>query len=152
LGKLGLVIRKDGNLLMWNIIRKLGLVLRKMEISGDFLRHEGVWGSGCICPRFHHLGTRWMSVVSFTTRLLYPPPPGKEPTLPIEWEAGWAPGAVLTLPGFEPPLLSRIRQQIVLVNISVSAPLLWLICSMTNTMRNAGAFLRPPQLQAVNRG
>jgi hypothetical protein len=33
---------------------------------------EGVWGNGCIDPRFLDLGTSWRRVVSFTPRLLYP--------------------------------------------------------------------------------
>jgi hypothetical protein len=36
------------------------------------LRHEGVWGSGCMDPHFLDLGTSWRWVVSFTTRPLYP--------------------------------------------------------------------------------
>jgi hypothetical protein len=34
------------------------------------LRHEGVWGSGCIDPHFLDLGTSWRWVVSFTPRPL----------------------------------------------------------------------------------
>jgi hypothetical protein len=34
--------------------------------------HEGVWGSGCIDPRFLDLGISWRWVVSFTLRSLYP--------------------------------------------------------------------------------
>jgi hypothetical protein len=36
------------------------------------LRHECVWGSRCIDPRFLDLGTSWRRVVSFTARPLYP--------------------------------------------------------------------------------
>jgi hypothetical protein len=36
------------------------------------LRHEGVWGSGCIHPRFLDLATSWRWVVSFTPQPLYP--------------------------------------------------------------------------------
>jgi hypothetical protein len=36
------------------------------------LRHEGVWGSGCIDPHFLDLGTSWRWVVSFTPLPLYP--------------------------------------------------------------------------------
>jgi hypothetical protein len=35
------------------------------------LRHEGVWGSGCIYPHFLDLGISWRWVVSFTPRSLY---------------------------------------------------------------------------------
>jgi hypothetical protein len=40
-------------------------------ITNYSLRHEDVWGSGCIDPRFLDLGTSWRSVVSFTPRPLY---------------------------------------------------------------------------------
>jgi hypothetical protein len=36
------------------------------------LRHEGVWGSGCIDPHFLDLGTSWRGVVSFSPRSLNP--------------------------------------------------------------------------------
>jgi hypothetical protein len=36
------------------------------------LRHEGVWGSGCIDTYFLDLGTSWRWAVSFTPRPLYP--------------------------------------------------------------------------------
>jgi hypothetical protein len=36
------------------------------------LRHEDVWGSGCIDPHFLDLGTSWRWVVSFTALPLYP--------------------------------------------------------------------------------
>jgi hypothetical protein len=35
------------------------------------LRHEGVWGSGCINPHFLDLDNSWRSVVSFTPLPLY---------------------------------------------------------------------------------
>jgi hypothetical protein len=41
------------------------------------------------------LGTRWRCVVSFTPRPLYPP--RKQPSIPIEQEAGWALDPVWTL-------------------------------------------------------
>jgi hypothetical protein len=28
-------------------------------LTTQALRHEGVWGSECIDPRFHDLGTSW---------------------------------------------------------------------------------------------
>jgi hypothetical protein len=36
------------------------------------LRHEDVWGNGCIDPSFLDHGTSWRRVVSFTPRTLYP--------------------------------------------------------------------------------
>jgi hypothetical protein len=36
------------------------------------LTNEDIWGSGCIDPRFLHLGTVWKWVVRFTPRPLYP--------------------------------------------------------------------------------
>jgi hypothetical protein len=36
------------------------------------LRHENVWGSGCIDPHFLDLGISWRWVVSFTPLPLYP--------------------------------------------------------------------------------
>jgi hypothetical protein len=44
-----------------------------------WVRHEGVWGSGCIDPHFLDLGTGWRGMVNFTSRPLYPPPRGKAP-------------------------------------------------------------------------
>jgi hypothetical protein len=41
-------------------------------------QHKGVWGSGCIDPRFPDLGTSWRWSVSFT------------PPVPIWYEVGWA--------------------------------------------------------------
>jgi hypothetical protein len=61
------------------------------------LRHEGVWGSGCIDPYFLYLGTGWRWVVSFTLLLLYPR--GKSPPplpVPIGKKAGWASKPVWT--------------------------------------------------------
>jgi hypothetical protein len=77
------------------------------------LRHEGVWGSGCIDPHFLDLSTNLRWVVSSTSRLLYPPP-GKEPPVPIGDEVGWTPEPVwmtwrkfLTIPGLELRPLGR---------------------------------------------
>jgi hypothetical protein len=41
------------------------------NLTNQALRHEGVWGSGCIDPYFLDLGTTWRWVVSFTLRSLY---------------------------------------------------------------------------------
>jgi hypothetical protein len=44
-------------------------------------RHEDVWGSGCVDPRFLDLGTSWRRMVSFTPQPLYPQ--GKSPGYPL---------------------------------------------------------------------
>jgi hypothetical protein len=52
------------------------------------------WGSGCIAPPF----LTW--ALDGVTGQLHAPaalPPGKEPPVPILWEAGWAPEPVWTL-------------------------------------------------------
>jgi hypothetical protein len=36
-----------------------------VSVPNYSLRHEDVWGSGCIDPGFLDLGTSWMSVVNF---------------------------------------------------------------------------------------
>jgi hypothetical protein len=56
--------------------------------------HGHVWGSGGIVPRIIDLGTRCRWVVRFMPRPLYPP--GKEPPVPNEKEAGWGPEPVWT--------------------------------------------------------
>jgi hypothetical protein len=56
--------------------------------------HGGYWGSRGIAPRILDLGTRWRTVVSFTTAAALPR--GKEPLVLIGKEAGWAPKLVWT--------------------------------------------------------
>jgi hypothetical protein len=46
--------------------------------------HEGVWGGGC-SSNFLHLSIRWKSVVSFTSRPLYP----RKTAAGIPWIWGW---------------------------------------------------------------
>jgi hypothetical protein len=50
------------------------------------LRHEDVWGSGCIDPCFLDLGTSWRWVVSFTPWPLYSR--GKSPRYPLDRRLG----------------------------------------------------------------
>jgi hypothetical protein len=50
------------------------------------LRHEGVWGRGCIDPRFLDIGTSWRWVVNFTPRPLYPR--GRSPQHPLDMRLG----------------------------------------------------------------
>jgi hypothetical protein len=50
-------------------------------VKGKVLRHEGVWGSGCIDPAFLDFGISCSWVVSFTPRPLYPW--GKSPYSPF---------------------------------------------------------------------
>jgi len=62
-------------------------------MSLSFTKHHSMksYGSGDIAPLILKLGTIWRRVVSFTPLSLYPPLPGKEPLVPIGWEAWWAP-------------------------------------------------------------
>jgi hypothetical protein len=57
------------------IIMIMIIIIIKVKLSlcltNYALRHEDVWGSGCIDPRFLELGTSWSWVVSFTPRPLY---------------------------------------------------------------------------------
>jgi hypothetical protein len=55
-------------------------------LTNAALRHEGVWGSGCIEPHFLDLGTSWRRVVSFTTRPLNPME--KSPRYPLDRRLG----------------------------------------------------------------
>jgi hypothetical protein len=52
------------------------------------LRHEGVWGSGCIDPHFLDLSTSWRWVVSFTPLPLFPR--RKSPWYPLDKNLGWS--------------------------------------------------------------
>jgi hypothetical protein len=49
-----------------------GKVKLSLCLTNEAVRHEDVWGSGCIDPRFLDLGTSWRRMVSFTPRSLYP--------------------------------------------------------------------------------
>jgi hypothetical protein len=69
------------------------VVLEEVKVEGKVvpvlnsaLRHEGVWGSGCIDPHFLDLGTSWRWVVSFTPLPLYPR--GKSPRYPLDRRLG----------------------------------------------------------------
>jgi hypothetical protein len=55
-------------------------------LTHSALRHEGVWGSGCIDPHFLDLGTSWRWVVSLTPQPLYPR--GKSPRYPLDRRLG----------------------------------------------------------------
>jgi hypothetical protein len=59
------------------------------------LRHEGVWGSGCIDPCLLYIGISWKQVVSFTLLPFYPRE--KELQVPTGYETGWAPEPVWTI-------------------------------------------------------
>jgi hypothetical protein len=71
------------------------------------LRHEGVWGSGCIDQRVLYLGPSWRWVVSFTPRPLYPR--GKSPLYPLDRRLGGPHGEVKILAptGTRTPTLGR---------------------------------------------
>jgi hypothetical protein len=51
--------------------------------------YEDVWGSGCIGPHILELYTTWRWIISLTLRPLYSS--GKEPPVPIGYEAGCDP-------------------------------------------------------------
>jgi hypothetical protein len=87
-----------------------GYVARMEEmrnIRKDALRHEGVWGSGCIDPHFLELGISWSWLVSFTPLPLYPQ--GKSPRYPLNRSLDGPQSRsgrcgeekILTLPGLE---------------------------------------------------
>jgi hypothetical protein len=87
---------------MWrqeNIINCMRKKLKKVKVKLPLwltnlaLRHEGVWGSGCIDPHFIDLGTSWRWVVSFMSRPLYP---RERASVPIVWKVGWTPEPVWT--------------------------------------------------------
>jgi hypothetical protein len=54
-------------------------------LTNEVLRHEGVWGRGCIDPRFLDLGTCWRWVVSFAPQSIFP----AERALGTYWIRGW---------------------------------------------------------------
>jgi hypothetical protein len=69
-----------------NGTEKIRKVKLSLFLTNKALRHEDLWETGCIDPRFLDLGTSWRWVISFTPRLLYPR--GKEPAVPVQG-AGW---------------------------------------------------------------
>jgi hypothetical protein len=66
--------------------KKVKKVKLSLSLTNYALRHEGVWRSGCIHPRFLDLGTSWRWVVSFTPWSLYPR--GKSPRYPLDRRLG----------------------------------------------------------------
>jgi hypothetical protein len=54
--------------------------------TNQALRHEDLWGSGCIYPYFLDLSTSWRWVLSFATQPLYPR--GKNPWYPLDRRLG----------------------------------------------------------------
>jgi len=67
--------------------------------------HEGLLGSRGIAPRILDLGTRWIWVVSFTSRPLYPQ--GKSPRYPLDRRLGGPPEPFWTRGGEEKNSLPR---------------------------------------------
>jgi hypothetical protein len=65
---------------------EVGKVKLSHFLINEALRHEDVWGSGCIDPRFLDLGTSWRWLVRFTSRSLYPR--GKSPRYPLDRRLG----------------------------------------------------------------
>jgi hypothetical protein len=72
------------SILLFNI--KAKKVTLSLSLANWALRHEGVWGSGSIDPRFLDLGISWIWVVSFTPLLLYPR--GKSSRYPLDRRLG----------------------------------------------------------------
>jgi hypothetical protein len=78
-----------------------------MFLTNEALCHEGIWGSGCIDPRFLDLATSWRRVVSFMPLLVY----ARESAPSTRWIGSWVgPRSgldhverrkFLTLPGLE---------------------------------------------------
>jgi hypothetical protein len=57
-----------------------------MCLTNYALRHEGVWGSGCIKQPFPDIGISWRRVVRFATRPPYPR--GKSPRYSLDRRLG----------------------------------------------------------------
>jgi hypothetical protein len=64
----------------------MGKVKLPLCLTNSALRHEGLWESDCIDPRFLDLGTSWRWGVSFTPRPLYPR--RKSPRYPLDRRLG----------------------------------------------------------------
>jgi hypothetical protein len=57
---------------IYNIYIYIHEVNFTMCLTNKTLRHEDLWGYGCIDPRFPDIGNSWRWVVSFTPRRVYP--------------------------------------------------------------------------------
>jgi hypothetical protein len=79
------------NIVLTDFRYKVRKKKRSLCLTNEALRHEGLWGSGCIHPRFLDLSTSRRWVVSFTPRPLYP-----REIVPdtFGYEAEWAPELV----------------------------------------------------------
>jgi hypothetical protein len=60
-------------------------ISRAVSNKGKALRHEGVWGSGCIDPAFLDLGTSWRWMVSSCPGRFTP----AERVNGTHWLGGW---------------------------------------------------------------
>jgi hypothetical protein len=109
-------------------------VKKKVKLSlcftNEALRHEDVWGSGCIDPHFLDLGTSLRWVVSFTPLPLYP----RERAPGTHFKGGWVdpraglddmhkwkfftlPGLKLSCPLVIQPIASRYTDWAILAHI-----------------------------------
>jgi len=79
---------------------------------------KAYWETGDIAPHILDLGTRWMWVVSFTHRLLYPQ--GKSPWFPLDRRLGGEQNRSghggldknsQPLPGHKPPIIQAGAQR-----------------------------------------
>jgi hypothetical protein len=79
-----LTLREDQRLKTIHRVKKM--VKLSLCLTNYTLRHEDVWGSGCIDPHFLDLGTSCRWVVSFTPLPLYPC--GKSPRYSLDRRLG----------------------------------------------------------------
>jgi hypothetical protein len=70
---------------------------------------KAYWGSGGIAPHIPDLGIRWLCVVSFTPRPLYPW--GKIPWYPLDRKLGGEEENSRPLPGVEPLIIQPVAQR-----------------------------------------
>jgi hypothetical protein len=70
--------RREGQFDMFPVLLFLHCIVYKakvklsLHLTNTALRHEHVWGNGCIDLRFLDLCTSWKWMISFTPRPLYP--------------------------------------------------------------------------------
>jgi hypothetical protein len=97
-GKEGILLWRPFSWIAWHVLSCLGdhgSVIKgqnhipkqsSLYLTNQVLRHQGVWGNGCIDPHFLDLGTSWRWVVSFTHRPLSLR--GKSPRYPLHRRLG----------------------------------------------------------------
>jgi hypothetical protein len=105
-----------------------------MERKRKALRHEGVWGSGCIDLHFLDVGTSWRWVVSFTPRSLYLR--GKRSHYPLDRRLGgpqsWSGRCeekILDLTGIRTPTPRSSSPQLVAIPTTLSRLYIWKVAA-----------------------